>query len=379
MKKIAIFIAVMCVLAYFMKKKNNTVEVLTTNDGMKYVKLTPLTGDNSGNNNNSCGGAYQGYEVKDPGIQNMSAILIQIPNGWQAQNSFTRIWNGSTPINQVDIKAVSPDNSSSVEILPYSPYFYADGPTTRSLRETSRSMGMEQKLQPFELPPMDALAYIKQVVLPRLQQNGISLQVTNEQNLGEQNQFKGQPGSRHAYVDGRTQDGRNMRVECGIQLTASNMNGETYYNWSAFPAVMTGNNLEESYAVLKHIRGTVMYNPEWEQQCNKMNRKGNAANAEIAQKDFENVKAYRAAINNIHQGITNDRNNSIDQQNESFRDMIGGEAKFENPNTGERVRLDDKYKHYYSDAQGNYYASDEPIDFKAQGWSEVNRLDTKQY
>ncbi len=380
MKKIAIFLVVMCVLAYFMKTKNkNKEEVLTTTDGLKYVKLTPITDNNEGGNGNNSSSAYQGYEIKDPGIQNMSAILLQLPTGWQAQNSFTRIWNGSTPINQVYVKAVSADNNNSVEILPYSPYFYADGPTTRSLRETSRSMGMQQKLQPFEMPPMDALAYVKQVVLPRLQQNGINFQISNEQNLGEQNQFKGQPASRHAYVDGRTQDGKNMRVECGIQMTASNMNGETYYNWSAFPAIITGNNLDENYAVLKHIRGTTMYNPEWQQQCSNMNRKGNAANAEIAQKDFENVKAYREAINNIHQGNTNDRNASNDRNNESFRDVIGGEAKFENPTNGERVRLDDKYKHYYTDAQGTYYASDEPIDFKAQGWSEVNRLDTKQY
>ncbi|HUM53236.1 MAG TPA: hypothetical protein PK431_15530, partial [Chitinophagales bacterium] len=244
MKKIAIFLVVMCVLAYFMKTKNkNKEEVLTTTDGLKYVKLTPITDNNEGGNgNNNSSSAYQGYEIKDPGIQNMSAILLQLPTGWQAQNSFTRIWNGSTPINQVYVKAVSADNNNSVEILPYSPYFYADGPTTRSLRETSRSMGMQQKLQPFEMPPMDALVYIKQVVLPRLQQNGISFQISNEQNLGEQNQFKGQPVSRHAYVDGRTHDGKNIRVECGIQMTASNMNGETYYNWSAFPAIITGNN-----------------------------------------------------------------------------------------------------------------------------------------
>ncbi len=373
MKKQSLFILFTLFVLTACKHTANE-EILTTSNGMKYAKLTPIT-----DNNVSSGSVYKGYEINDPGINNISAILLQIPNGWQAQNSFTRIWNGSTPINQVYVKAVSPDNNSSVEILPYSPYFYADGPTTRSLRETSRSMGYPQKLQPFEMPPMDPLTYIKQVVLPRLQQNGISFQVTSEQNLGEQSQFKGIPVSRHAYVDGRMQNGRNIRVECGIQLTANNMNGETYYNWSAFPAIITGDNVDAGYEVLKHMRGTVLYNPEWQQKTGELNRRGNAANAEIAQKDFENVKAYREAVNNIHQGITNDRNRSVDQQNESFRDVIGGEAKFENPSTGERVRLDDKYKYYYTDAQGTYYGSNEPMDFKSMGWSEVNRLDTKKY
>jgi len=110
-----------------------------------------------------------------------------------------------------------------------------------------------------------------------------------------------------------------------------------------------------------------------------MNRKGNTANAEIAQKDFENVKAYREAVNNIHQGVTDYRNASNDRNNESFRDVLGGEAKFENPNNGERVRLDDNYKHYYTDEKGNYYGSNDPMDYKAMGWSEVKRLDTKEY
>ena len=376
MKKVFIFLAVVTALA-FCTRKNNKAEIMTASNGMQYVKLTPITGD--ANTENGSSGAYQGYEIKDPGIHNMSAILLQIPNGWQAQNSFTRIWNGSTPVNQVYVKTVSADNTSSVEILPYSPYYYADGPTTRSLRETSRSMGMEQKLQPFEMPPMNPLVYIKQIVLPRLQQNGISFQISNEQDIGEQNQFKGQPASRHAYVDGRLSDGRNIRVECGIQLSANNMNGEIYYNWSAFPAIITGNNLDENYDILKHIRGTVLYNPEWEQQCNAMNRKGNTANAEIAQKNFENVKAYREAVNNIHQGVTDYRNASNDRNNESFRDVLGGEAKFENPNNGEWVRLDDNYKHYYTDEKGNYYGSNDPMDYKAMGWTEVNRLDTKEY
>jgi predicted phage gp36 major capsid-like protein len=171
-----------------------------------------------------------------------------------------------------------------------------------------------------------------------------------------------------------------VRVECGFTLTMNNMNGEVYYNWSAFPAIITSNtNLDAAYDVLKHMRSTILYNPEWELKANELNRRGNAANAEIAQKDFENVKNYREAINTIHQGISNDRNNSNDRNSESVRDVLGGEAKFENPNTGERVRLDDQYKHYYTDAQGNYYGSYEPLDYKAMSLTEVNRLDTKKY
>lgn len=374
MKKQSLFILLTLFIFVSCDRAAHKETVLTTNDGIKYVKLTPINSTNT-----SSAGQYKGYEITDPGINNISSIILQIPNDWQAQNNFTRIWNGSTPINQIYVKAVSEDNNSSVEILPYTPYYYADGPTARSLRETSRSMGLQQQYQPFELPPMDALIYLKQFVLPGLQQHGINFQITGEQNLGDQNQFKGVP-SKHAFVDGKTQDGKLIRVECGITLKMTNMNGEVYYNWSAFPAIITSNNnLDAGYDVLKHMRSTIMYNPEWEQKVNELSRRGNAANAEIAQKDFENLKNYREAINNIHQGVTNDRNNSNDKNNESFRDAIGSEAKFENPNNGERVRLDDKYKHHYTDAQGNYYGSDEPVDFKAMSWTEIKKLETNEY
>ncbi|MEI8113059.1 MAG: hypothetical protein WCI54_05490 [Bacteroidia bacterium] len=374
MKKQSLFILLTFLVFVSCNSTAQKKASLTSGGGIKYVKLTPINITGSGSV-----GQYKGYEITDPGINNISAIILQIPNDWHAQNSFARIWNGSTPINQIYVKAVSGDNNSCVEILPYTPYYYADGPTARSLRETSRSMGLQQQYQPFELPPMDALFYLKQYVLPRLYQQGLRFQITGEQNLGIQNQFKGVQ-SKHAFVDGRMQDGKLIRVECGVTLNTSNLNGEAYYNWSALPAIITStNNLDAGYDVLKHMRSTIIYNPEWEQKVNELNRRGNVANAEISQKDFENVRNYREAINTIHQGISNDRNNSNDRKNESVRDVLGGEAKFENPNNGERVRLDDQYKHYYTDAQGNYYGSYEPLDYKAMSLTEVNRLDTKKY
>ena len=314
MKKQSLFIVLTLVVFVSCNSPAQKTTSLTTKNGLKYVKLTPIT-------NTATIGVrqYKGYEITDPGINNISSVILQIPTDWQAQNSFTRIWNGSVPINQIYVKTVSGDNNSSVEILPYTPYYYADGPTARSLRETSRSMGLQQQYQPFELPPMDALIYLKQYVLPRLQQSGFVFQITGEKDLGNQNQFKG-VSSTHAFIDGKLPGGKLIRVECGFTLTMNNVNGEVYYNWAAFPAIITSsNNLDAAYDVLKHMRGTIMYNPEWEQKVSELNRKGYAANAEISQKDFENIKNYREAINNIHQGISNNRNNSNDR-NTDFQD-----------------------------------------------------------
>ena len=79
------------------------------------------------------------------------------------------------------------------------------------------------------------------------------------------------------------------------------------------------------------------------------------------------------------QEIADDRNNSMDKKNESFRDAIGANARFEDRETGHRIKLADKYNHVYKDPQGNYHRSDNPVNEGKFNWIELQRLKTKDY
>ncbi|MCO6498679.1 MAG: hypothetical protein J5I50_13575 [Chitinophagaceae bacterium] len=374
MEKRISFILVTCLICSSCFNQTPAQKAFTTESGVEYFKITPVNANAATQT-----AAFTGYEVVDPGINNMSVMIVQIPAGWQAQQSVTRIWNGSQPIPQIYLKMS--DASNTIEFLPSAPYYYADGPTTRSLRQTAASMGIPQQYQPFELPPMRPVQYIKQVLMPYLQQNGLRFQLNGERDLGTQKQWLDLSPSEHGYVEGQMADGRKIRVECAISVNTTQMNGEVYYNWTASPSIMTttSGDLEKLYSTIKHVRQTRKVNPEWVAQTSDMSRRGNISNREIAQRDYENVMAYRNAVSNMHKQVMEERGLSTTRNNEAFRDALGGTARFENPRSGKRINLDDSYKYYYTDNLGNYYASNRPIDFKARGWTEVKRLENTEY
>ncbi|MET0465958.1 MAG: hypothetical protein ABW007_22545 [Chitinophagaceae bacterium] len=321
---------------------------------------------------------YELHGILDPGINNMVAFALQTPTSWKMQQSFTRAWNGSTPVNQVYIKLASPDQQSTIEFLPYSPYYYADGPTTRSLRETSRAYGMPQQYNQYEMPPMSPVEYIKRVFLPYLSQRGLQIRMTAEKNLPAK-QASAAMQTYTSYVDGES-NGRKVRIDCMINLTTTNMNGEIYYNWEAYPTIIITNaDPEKLYQHVAHARSSLIANPAWTQKNTHLVRNGYVANDEINRRNHEMVKDYRDHVQKTGQEIADERNLSSDKRNESFRDAIGGQAKYADPKTGERIKLADKYNHVYKDKQGNYHGTTNAVNEAQFDWVELQRLETKNY
>jgi hypothetical protein len=81
----------------------------------------------------------------------------------------------------------------------------------------------------------------------------------------------------------------------------------------------------------------------------------------------QNQEAFRA------------RMGSQDRQHEAFVDTIRGQHKYEDPGTGQRVKLEDGYRHVYTDRQGNYYRTDAPIEAGAVDWQELRRVTLSEY
>jgi hypothetical protein len=82
MRNFAVYCSIVFCILIACNGNNTNKTVLTSADGIEYVKLEPIIKDASGNS-----AAYKGYEIVDPGIQNMSAILLQIPK-WLAGAKF---------------------------------------------------------------------------------------------------------------------------------------------------------------------------------------------------------------------------------------------------------------------------------------------------
>ncbi|MEO8771798.1 MAG: hypothetical protein ABI402_17005 [Ferruginibacter sp.] len=330
-------------------------------------------GVNSGEN------LYELHGILDPGMNNMVAFALQTPAHWNMQQSFTRIWNGSTPINQVYISVASPDSKTTIEFLPYTPYYYSDGPMARQMRESAASMGIQQKLQQNEMPPMHPLEYIKRMILPQLAQRGVQIQPGGENSI-DSKQMPQNTTLTTAYIDGIMSNGRKVRIDCIVSVTTTNLNGEVYYNWNANPSIVqTDDNLEAAYAFVTHARISLMSNPAWEQQNAQLVQNGNKVNNEINQKNAAIVKDYQDHTEKIINETYADRNKSEDQRSEAFSDAMSGESKYENTATGERMKLTDQYNHLYQDKQGNFYGSNTAVNANEFDWAELQRVETKKY
>lgn len=325
-------------------------------------------------------GNYELLGVIDPGISNEVAFAMKIPRGWQTKQSFTRQWNGSTPYNQVYVSLRSPDGAEQIEYLPSTSYFYSDGPQARQMREMAQQYGT-QRATPGELPPMPPLDYIKRVLLPKLAQNGFQLRPTGEQAAPP----KPMPNNvtlSSAYVEGTLGDGKRARVDCLTSLMTTNLNGEIYYTWEALPALaQSSRDVAKCHEYLKTGQNSVVWNPAWQQQNQDLVTKGNAVNRDINQRNYEMQRDAQRHQQETYAATQRERSASQDRQQEAFGDMIRGEAKYADPTTGERVKVQDGYNHVYRDRQDptTTYSTNTPIDAGQVNWQELQRVSLKDY
>lgn len=323
--------------------------------------------------------AYDLHGIIDPGIGNMVAFALKTPHGWKLQQSFTRIWNGSTPLPQIHLLLTSPDGSNSIEYLPSTSYYYQDGPSVRSLRQTAMQMGMPQQLHPGEMPPTQPMQYLQSILLPQLRQYGLQLKITGQQTLPNQ-QVTNNQTKYTAYVDGVTADGKKVRVECIVGLTTNNMNGDVFYNWYAVGSISCSNtDLAACYAFTKSVQNSLATNPAWEQHNNQLVRNGNVANYAIAKQDAANTKAYHDFIQQKGKELADQRDESNRKNNEAFRDALGNEGKFEDPRDGKRYTGDNTYKYVYKGRDDNFLFTNTPISAGDINWTELQRVETKNY
>lgn len=87
----------------------------------------------------------------------------------------------------------------------------------------------------------------------------------------------------------------------------------------------------------------------------------------IMQQNLQNSTAYAQAAKEYRdwsqrnwQGVTDDRNASVDRRNEQFRETIGGVQSYANPYSNTPVQLPTTYAHYWVDRQGNVIGTDDP-------------------
>ena len=348
---------------------------------------------------------YRLLGVYDPGLK-MLAWAMKVPRDWQVQQSYEREWNGSLPHDKVYLRFNSPDGAQQIEYLPYRQYVFSDGPAQQQMHAQMQAAGFQPPRRPNELAPMPALAYLKQVLMPQLTQQGLPLR-----SLGNERQTSPQPDGQStrstASIDGVLPNGRKVRVECRVWMKPPMRNGtDVGYAWGVVPSItQTSGELAATYAHTRVAQESITNNPAWLRRNQELSDRGLQANvATMKQNDAD----FQAAMRHNHEArmagiarvgaITTARHNermaamdqkmaeyqanstSRDRQHEYYLDnVVRGETKMVNPGTGERVKLDNTYQHSYTDNQGHYYQSNTPINAGSLNWQELQQVTLKNY
>ncbi len=359
-------------------------------------------------------GAYRLLGVVDPEMDSVVSFALKVPRDWQVRQQFTRRWVGASPQNQIYLSLSAPDGSSQIEYLPSRTYNHAEGPLIEENNASARSMGMPIVRDPNDLTPMPPVAYIRQVLLPQLAQQGFQMRGVGNEQEAPQTRDEYQRIVSRGSVDGVLPNGNKARVECRIFVGAQQTQGNTFYSWNAIPSItQTSGDLAAAHAHTLVAQQSIVSNPNWLQRNQALQNRGAQMNSDASRRQHEatmgQIDANTAAMTQQHNqrmgdiqrwGDANtarhnermddmDRNQAAfenrmasgDRQQEIAVDGIRGESKYVDPSTGQRVKVEDGYNHVYRDNRNpnQYYGSDTPINAGQVDWQELQKVSLRDY
>lgn len=372
--------------------------------GTRETKATVAKGTSPTNGSPSTGAPARPYRllgILDPDRDRMVAFAMKVPSDWKAHQEFYRKWEGAVGLPQISITLNSPDGRSQIVYFPATQYIYSEGPLTQNLRAQKSALGIPTQASPNELAPMPPVAYLRQVFLPTLAQNGVILKdLGNEQTAPQTRGENGQIQSRGS-IDGTLPNGNRARVECRISQSSRQLGTDTYHSWSTVPSITqtSAGDLESIHAHTRMAQDSIVRNPVWMKIEQEAQARGYQANQDASRQQHEatmaQIQANTEAMTRGHQqrmeairqfgeantARFNQRMANMDREQRIRVDTIRGESKYVNPTTGQQVKVEDGYKHVYSSQQhpNLFLGTDTPIDAGSLDWQELQKVQLEDY
>jgi hypothetical protein len=343
---------------------------------------------------------YRIFGILDPERDRMVAFALKVPTDWRAHQEFHRTWEGAVGRPQISITLDAPDGRSQIVYLPSTQYLYSEGPMSNNLRAQKRSMGMLAEASPNELAPMPPVPYIKNVVLPTLAQNGVTVRdLGNELVATDIRRENGNVESRGS-IDGTMPNGNRARIECRVSYSSRQLGSDLYHTWSAVPSItQTAGELEAIHAHTRIAQESIVVNPTWLKLEQAAQAQGYQVNQDASRRQHEatmnqihaNTEAMTrghnqrmAAIRQFGEANTaryNQRMSDMDRDQRIRVDTIRGESQYVNPTTDERTKVEDGYNHVYASQQNPklLLGTDTPIDSGELDWQELQKVQLRDY
>ena len=335
--------------------------------------------------------------VVDPGMNNLVAFALRVPPGWQLQQSFTRYWNGTVPYTQIYLCLAAPDGRSRIEFLPEMLYSFCNSPAAQW---TQQMMAQQGQHDPGFLAPLLPLDYLRRVLLPLLAQRGnLHVQPTAGNALPP---TPTGPNTQAAtgYLDGVLASGRKVRVNTALSVMSGPAMGYLLQSWSAQNRVVqSDDDLAACVALADAAERSVQINPAWHAQDQALRQRGMQMDQQQAQANLQatvrqgqaNLEASRQRFEanrdlqeHRREAINHNfarRQHANDQAAAAFCDYLGDRTLYQNPDTGERVRVQGHFDHVYQESTvgTTFLGTNTPLDAPRVDWQELQRVELRNY
>lgn len=322
----------------------------------------------------------------------MEAYSILIPSGWEGQGSVRWVQSFDVPANTVQLSfhASTPDGRTGFSLFP-----------THTWTHSNMGFG------PVGPPPLGAVGYVEQMLLPRSRNHVENLRVLERTPLPEvaRSIWEG------AAAQVRGMPGMELKVDSAQVRIAYRFKGVDYEEWIdattqcvisslsmpgmglfgfGMPQVsktfvitaerLTGfhapaGELEQYANLLATIRASGRADPRWSAAVNecvrnlgKIQSQGARERAAIRRKSFQEISAMR-------QDTWEKQQASRDKMHKKVIQSIRGVETWVDPTTGERLELDQGAKGAWRNALGEVVITDNVVDADREllNWHKLRR------
>ncbi len=322
--------------------------------------------------------------IKDPGVNNIAAVQVMVPQGWQMVGRVVWLPEYSVASN-LELVLRDPQSGMSIQWLPTQSFtFMANAPMP--MQPGTNYMGRVWR-QPIANPAEFAQWFYAQ---PLAHLRAAKL-VASEDFPNQAQYYRAQmtaQGDKHVRTvrmryEFNAPDGRPWEED--VFLTLAFTSNPQLVFWDVFAATSVRGPkglLDQMGSVTRAVLNSTQFTPEWLAARNVVQQLFTQGLKQMMRDTAvmgQKLSEYRAHISKMSQQIHEDRVKSMDARNEAFREVLGGVENYKDPFQSQPVYLPAGYKEYWANPKGEYILSErsgyDPNVGATTEWRKIERID----
>lgn len=322
--------------------------------------------------------------IKDPGVNDIVAVNVMVPQGWQMQGRINWLPEYSVASN-LELVLSDPNTGFSIQWLPTQSFTFVPNPPV-AMNQGTNYMG-----RIFAQPIADPAQFVQWFYAQTLPHLRNAKFVAGEDFANQAKYYQAQmttQGEKHVRTvrmryEFNAPNGQPWEED--VYLTLSFSSSPQLMLWDVFAATSVRGpkgSLDQNATLTRAVLNSTQFTSDWlaarnvvQQLFTQGLKQMQRDQAVFAQKLAE----YRDYTAKLSQQISDDRMRSNDARNEAFREVLGGVENYRDPFQTQPVYLPAGYKEYWANPKGEYILSEQvgydPNVGDTTEWRKIERID----